>query len=66
MKPLTIPVKNCKSCPFSEYDVKRKYGSCLAPPQVHTLYNITVHYRRYSKPNWCPLAKQPLLIKIAA
>ena len=61
---MTIEVKNCKSCPFSEYypktDNHNEYANCLAP--INTKYNIDSYYKNYKSPKWCPLKQQEQLI----
>ncbi len=71
MKSTTVKVKNCRGCPFSEFKHRSimnrvAYGTCLAPVEIHDgKYNITSAYKEYKKPNWCPLTKTNVTIKLA-
>ncbi len=64
---MEIVVKNCKNCPFAEYDLnddlKTSYANCLAPVKIHDKYNIDSYYKNYKSPNWCPLKSNDLIIK---
>ena len=63
----TITVKNCKSCPFSYYEIdedcKTEYANCLHPISKDRKYNINSYYKNYKSPKWCGLKQHDLLIK---
>lgn len=65
---MTIQVKNCRNCPFSEATIDTDgetilYAECYAPVQVHDKYKIDSYYRDFKTPKWCPLYKGNLSIE---
>jgi hypothetical protein len=65
MKTVKIEVKNCKGCPFADYNKlseNNDYANCLAPYEIHVKYNITSYYKNYKKPKWCALNNTKLII----
>ena len=64
MKTTELVVTKCKDCTFSsvDYDQLRTNYECLAPVQIHQLYDIEKYYKANISPKWCPLKQQDLLI----
>lgn len=63
MKTIEIKIKNCKNCPFSQYEFFKDNGICYAPEKIHTgNYNITNYYKNYKRPKWCPLTLNEIKI----
>lgn len=58
---MIIKVKNCKNCPFIEYD--DYVANCLAPVEIHLgKYKVDTYFKNYKSPKWCPLKKNNRLI----
>lgn len=65
MKTIEIKVKNCKNCPFSQYEFFKDNATCYAPVQIHTdNYNIGSYFKNYKRPKWCPLIGKELKISL--
>ena len=72
MKTIEIKVKNCKNCPFSVADFQNNQYNCFAPIELNVIgntlpnrkYNIKTHWKKYSKPKWCPLIGKELKISL--
>lgn len=60
-----MKVKNCKNCPFSQYEFFKDCGTCFAPVEIHTgKYNITSYYKNHKRPKWCPLTLDGIKISL--